>query len=200
MSCDIVVRLQRGDFAREFTVAGAGQVTALVGPSGSGKTSVLLAAAGLVRPLAGHVRIGGRTLFDAAAGIDVPARARGVGVVFQDGRLFPHLSVRANLGYARRSSGADVAAMADRLGLGDLLERWPRHLSGGEAQRVALGRALLARPAALLLDEPLAHVDAARAAAMLELIETASRAVPVLLVTHVMTEAKALGATIVRVT
>ena len=168
--------------------------TALVGPSGQGKTSLLLAIAGLVRPLAGHIRLKGRSLFDAAAGIDVPARQRNLGLAFQDVRLFPHLDVRANLGYAGRASAAEIADMAQRLGLAPLLARWPRHLSGGEARRVALGRALLARPAALLLDEPCAHLDAARAAGVLALIAAASRTTPVLLITHDPDEAAAIAA------
>jgi molybdate transport system ATP-binding protein len=172
-------------------------VTALVGPSGHGKTSLLLAIAGLVRPVAGHIRVGGRTLFDAT-GIDVPARNRNLGVMFQDVRLFPHLTVRANLAYAGRATPDDVVAMAARLGLSALLDRWPRHLSGGEARRTALGRALLAKPAALLLDEPLAHLDSALAHEMIGLLADISRTVPLLHVTHDLFEAKELGALIVR--
>ena len=191
---DIDVTLQRGDFTGRFTFVSDHAATALVGPSGQGKTSLLLAIAGLVRPLAGHIRLKGRSLFDAAAGIDVPARQRNLGLAFQDVRLFPHLDVRANLGYAGRASAAEIADMAQRLGLAPLLARWPRHLSGGEARRVALGRALLARPAALLLDEPCAHLDAARAAGVLALIAAASRTTPVLLITHDPGEAAAIAA------
>ncbi len=197
MSFDIAVTLQRGEFREAFSVRSSNRVTALVGASGSGKTSLLLAVAGLVRPLNGHIRVGGRTLFDAAAGIDVPARNRDLGVVFQDARLFPHLRVRDNLAYARRADAAAVSAMAARLGLESLLDRWPRHLSGGEARRVALGRALLAAPSALLLDEPLAHVDPARASEMLRLLREVSRDLPVLYITHVVSEAEQIDATIV---
>lgn len=191
---DIDVTLQRGDFTGRFAFVASGAATALVGPSGQGKTSLLLAIAGLVRPVAGHVRIGGRTLFDAAAGIDLLPRERALGLAFQDVRLFPHLDVRANLGYAGRATAAEISDMAQRLGLAPLLGRWPRHLSGGEARRVALGRALLARPAALLLDEPFAHLDAARAADLMALVAEISRATPVLLVTHDRAEATAVGA------
>jgi molybdate transport system ATP-binding protein len=191
---DVDVTLQRGDFSGRFAFVANGAATALVGPSGQGKTSLLLAIAGLVRPLAGHVRVAGRTLFDAAAGIDLSPRERNLGLAFQDGRLFPHLTVRANLGYAGRASATEIAAMAERLGLAPLLARWPRHLSGGEARRVALGRALLARPAALLLDEPFAHLDAARAADLMALVAGISRATPVLLVTHDRAEATAIAA------
>lgn len=191
---DIDVTLQRGDFTGRFAFVSDHAATALVGPSGQGKTSLLFAIAGLVRPLAGHIRLNGRSLFDAAAGIDVPARARNLGLAFQDVRLFPHLDVRANLGYAGRASAAEIADMAQQLGLAPLLARWPRHLSGGEARRVALGRALLARPAALLLDEPCAHLDAARAAGVLTLVAAASRTTPVLLITHDPAEAAAINA------
>lgn len=196
MSFDVAITLSRGDFTREVAFASDAPVTALVGASGGGKTSALLAIAGLVRPLAGHIRVGGRTLFDAAAGIDVPARARELGVMFQDSRLFPHMTVRANLGYAHRADPAAIEAMAGRLGIAPLLSRWPRNLSGGEARRVALGRALLARPAALLLDEPLAHLDPARADALLALISESAGSIPILYVTHDYGEATKLGATI----
>jgi molybdate transport system ATP-binding protein len=151
-----------------------------------------------VTPLAGHIRVGAMTLFDSRAGINLPARDRNLGVVFQDSRLFPHLSVRANLGYARRAGAAEVEAMAAQLGLAALIDRWPRHLSGGETRRVALGRALLAKPAALLLDEPLTNLDPARAESLLAVIAAASRAIPVLHVTHDASEAAQLGATIVQ--
>ena len=191
---DIDVTLQRGDFTGRFAFASGDGATALVGPSGRGKTSLLLAIAGLVRPVAGHIRVNGRSLFDAGAGIDVPARARNLGLAFQDVRLFPHLDVRANLGYAGRASAAEIADMAQQLGLTPLLGRWPRHLSGGEARRVALGRALLARPAALLLDEPCAHLDAVHAGRVLALVAAASRTTPVLLVTHNPAEASSVSA------
>ena len=197
---DVDVTLRREDFTGRFGFVATGAATALIGPSGQGKTSLLLAIAGLVRPLAGHVRINGRTLFDATAGVDLSPRDRNLGLVFQDVRLFPHLDVRANLGYAGRATAPEIAEMAQQLGLAPLLGRWPRHLSGGEARRVALGRALLARPAALLLDEPFAHLDAARAADLMALIAEISRATPVLLVTHDRAEAAAIGAKSVNIT
>jgi molybdate transport system ATP-binding protein len=197
MSFDVAISLRRGGFARDIAFASDTPVTALVGMSGSGKTSILLAIAGLVRPSAGHIRVAGRMLFDAGAGLDVPVAERRLGVVFQDGRLFPHRSVRANLGYAGRADPAEIAAMAERLGIVPLLDRWPRHLSGGEARRVALGRALLARPQALLLDEPLAHLDPARAAALLDLVAAVAREVPLLYVSHELREAERLGARII---
>jgi molybdate transport system ATP-binding protein len=196
---DVDISVQRGEFAGRFRFESTRPATAIVGPSGHGKTSLLLAIAGLVTPVAGHIRLGGRTLFDADAGIDLPARERNLGLVFQDVRLFPHLTVRANLGYAGRATPAEIAAMAARLGVTPLLGRWPRHLSGGEARRVALGRALLAHPAALLLDEPFAHLDAARAADVMTLVAMASATTPVLLVTHNITEAASIAAEMVNV-
>ena len=141
---------------------------ALFGDSGAGKTSVLNAIAGLLRPQRGRIVLDDRVLFDSAGGIDVGIAARRIGYVFQDGRLFPHLDVRANLLYGARSRGESVGAQLDvvvaLLELAPLLDRAPATLSGGERQRVAIGRALLASPRALLLDEPLTglHVDARR--------------------------------------
>ena len=144
----------------------AGGATALFGPSGAGKTSVVNMIAGLLTPDRGSIAIDDTVLFDSARGIDVPPHRRRIGYVFQEGRLFPHLSVRQNLDYGRRMSGhpRDVKEF-DRivalLDIGRLLDRRPRLLSGGERQRVAVGRALLMRPRLLLLDEPLASLDAA---------------------------------------
>lgn len=198
MSFDVDIQLGRGSFTREVRFRSDRPVTALVGPSGIGKSSVLLAVAGLLRPLAGHVRVAGEMLFDSAAGLDVRPRDRRLGLAFQDNRLFPHLSVAANLDYARAASPLAVAATARRLELTSLLDRWPRHLSGGEARRVALGRALLSDPAALLLDEPLTHLDARRKGAVLALLAEVSTRVPILYVTHDLAEAEALSATVVR--
>ena len=164
---DIDIRLRRGQFERHVRIAEEARVLALTGPSGAGKTSVLSAIAGLVRPQAGRIAIDARTLFDSSSGIDVPTHRRRIGYVFQDARLFPHRDVRANLLYGRHGARGDGAAFAldrvvDLLGIGHLLERRPANLSGGEAQRVAIGRALLSQPAILLLDEPLSSLDQAR--------------------------------------
>lgn len=179
--------------------ASTGRVIALVGPSGAGKSSVLNMVAGLLRPDSGRIVIGERTLFNSAMDVDVPARLRRAGYAFQDVRLFPHMRVRANLLYG--APGPErLGAVAAMLGLSDLLGRWPRHLSGGEAQRVSIGRALLSEPAFLLLDEPLAHLDRARGEEVLAMIARARDAtgVPVLYVTHRIEEAHALGADVVR--
>ena len=164
---DIDVQLRRGRFERQVRITGDARVLALTGPSGAGKTSVLHAIAGLVRPVAGRIAIDGRTLFDSQGGVDVPTHRRRIGYVFQDARLFPHRDVRANLLYGRHGARGDGAAFAldrvvDLLGIGHLLERRPANLSGGEAQRVAIGRALLSQPAILLFDEPLSSLDQPR--------------------------------------
>lgn len=161
---DVDIALDRGGRTIAVRFAGGAGVTALCGPSGIGKSSVLAAIAGLLRPRAGHVRVLGETLFDHASGIDVPAERRACGMVFQDLRLFPHLNVEHNLRYGerrvppeRRIIGFDEAV--DFLDIAPLLRRRVSTLSGGEAQRVAIGRAVLSGPRFLLLDEPLAALD-----------------------------------------
>lgn len=162
----IDVELRRGTFHRQVRIEEDARVLALVGHSGAGKTTVLNAIAGLVRPRAGRIEVDGHCLFDQARGIDLPTHRRRVGYVFQDARLFPHLDVRHNLLYGRhgRSGGTRFGfdAVVDLLGIAPLLARPTRNLSGGEAQRVAIGRALLSQPAILLFDEPLSALDQAR--------------------------------------
>lgn len=177
--------------------AGPG-ITALCGPSGAGKTSVLNMIAGLLEPDRGYIAVEGTTLFDSTADLDVPAHQRGVGYVFQDVRLFPHMRVRANLRYggARETK---IAEMATFLGIDDLLDRWPQTLSGGEAQRVAIGRALLREPRLLLMDEPLSALDRTRRNEILGLLERMrdSLSLPILYVTHDRAEAERLAGRIV---
>lgn len=182
-----------------FGVPEAG-VTALFGPSGCGKSTILAAVAGLLRPEAGRVVLGGEVLLDTATGRCLPPERRRCGLVFQDARLFPHMNVDANLRFGARRAPADAAGpgfdqVVALLGLGPLLGRRPAGLSGGEKQRVALGRALLARPRLLLLDEPLAALDAARRAEVLPFLarlrETAR--MPILYVTHALDEVDALA-------
>lgn len=179
-------------------------VTVLFGRSGSGKTTIVNAVAGLLRPDGGRIALGGRVLLDTDAGIDLPARRRRVGYVFQDGRLFPHLSVAANLDYGRRllpraARREDPARVIEMLGLGALLDRRPGALSGGEKQRVAIGRALLASPDLLLADEPLAALDEARKAAILPYLERLAGevSVPILYVSHAPAEVARLATTVV---
>jgi len=163
----IAVEKTLGEFAVNVAFTSESGVTALFGPSGAGKTTIVNMIAGLLKPDSGRIALNSDVVFDAAAGINLPTWRRRIGYVFQEGRLFPHLSVRHNLDYGRWMSGeaADPAAFAhavELLDIGHLLDRRPGKLSGGERQRVAIGRALLMRPRLLLLDEPLASLDAAR--------------------------------------
>ncbi len=177
-------------------------VTALFGPSGAGKSTVLAAAAGLLRPDACRIAIGERTIADTAAGLWLPPERRRIGLVFQDAKLFPHMSVATNLRYGlRRAPAGEIGldAVVELLGIGALLARRPHTLSGGERQRVAIGRALLAQPRLLLMDEPLASLDAARKADILPYLArlTASLKLPVLYVTHAFEEVAQLADTLV---
>lgn len=191
MSFDVDVSIRRGERLIRAAFQADGGLTALFGPSGAGKTSVLDALAGLVRPEQGRLEVAGEVLFDGDAGIDLAPEARACGYVFQDSRLFPHRSVSQNLLYgwhlapeARRwMEPAEAIAF---LGIGHLLERRPRTLSGGEAQRVAIGRALLSGPRFLLMDEPLASLDAARREEIMRVIERVrdELRLPILYVSH----------------
>src|SRR5882762_589772 len=163
----VAVEHRLGDFRLDAAFESGGGLTALFGRSGSGKTSLVNAIAGLIRPTRGHIAVDGEVLTDTATGVFVPARRRHVGYVFQEGRLFPHLSVRQNLLYGRwfagvRGGGGEIDRVVELLDIGALLRRRPAGLSGGEKQRVALGRALLAQPRLLIMDEPLASLDERR--------------------------------------
>jgi molybdate transport system ATP-binding protein len=196
-------------FALDTAFVSRAMRTALMGASGSGKSTVLMALAGLLPGVRGHVRIGAHTLLDSAAGIDLPARARGVGVVFQDYALFPHLTVAQNLEFGVRRLGhriaeadrAHIDALVGQFGLATLREARPGHLSGGQRQRVALARALAPRPHLLLLDEPLSALDAPlRTRLRAELAEMLERVrVPTLLVTHDPADVEALAQAVVRI-
>ncbi|GAB2509166.1 ATP-binding cassette domain-containing protein [Lysobacter humi (ex Lee et al. 2017)] len=198
---DIDVDLQRGGFRRHVRIASDARVLALVGTSGSGKTSLLHAIAGLVRPRTGRIAVDGRVLFDAAARVDVPVHRRAIGYVFQDGRLFPHLDVRANLLYGAGDTRDAFDSTVALLGLETLLSRRTPTLSGGEVQRVALGRALLARPRLLLLDEPLAMLDPERRDELLPYLERVrdASAVPIIYVSHQRAEVERLADAVHRV-
>ena len=179
-------------------------VTSLFGPSGAGKTSVINAVAGLTRPDHARITLEGDVLTDTAARIFQPVHRRRVGYVFQEGRLFPHLDVRRNLTYGPRVTGTPMGTAAfdnvvALLGVGALLDRKPSQLSGGEKQRIAIGRALLSRPRLLLLDEPLAALDEARKAEILPYLERIrdEAEVPMLHVSHSPTEVARLATTVV---
>jgi molybdate transport system ATP-binding protein len=185
-----------------FEAAG---VTALFGPSGSGKTSLINMIAGLMTPDAGRLTLDGEVLFDAARGVNVKPWKRRIGTVFQEGRLFPHLSVKHNLDYGRWMSGlpADGTAFAhtvELLDIGHLIGRRPGKLSGGERQRIAIGRALLMKPRLLLLDEPLASLDAARKAEILPYLERLrdDAGVPMIYVSHDAGEVARISTHVVR--
>jgi molybdate transport system ATP-binding protein len=170
-------------------------VTALFGPSGAGKTTIVNAIAGLFRPREGRIAINGRVVLDTKAGVFVPPQQRRTGTVFQDARLFPHMSVEDNLRFgwrraADRASEGEIAHVTELLGLAHLLARAPGNLSGGEKSRVALGRALLSSPEILLLDEPLAALDAARRAEILPYLERLrdETKLPMIYVSHAVDE------------
>ena len=205
MSLDVDVDHRRGAFRLQARFTAAPGLTALFGRSGSGKTSLVSIVGGLIRPDRGRVTIDGQTLVDTERGLFVPTHKRRIGYVFQDSRLFPHLSVRRNLLYGRwfaRGNGgaaADLGSVVELLGIGHLLERQPESLSGGEKQRVAIGRALLARPRLLLMDEPLASLDEARRAEILPFVERLrdEARVPILYVSHSVAEVARLATTVV---
>ncbi|MGB3754391.1 MAG: ATP-binding cassette domain-containing protein [Parerythrobacter sp.] len=175
-------------------------LVALRGPSGAGKTTTLNTIAGLLTPPQGHIRIGGNTLFDSVEGIDLPPARRGCGYVFQDSRLFPHLTVSANLRYGMTPTDpAAFVRIVSLLALEPLLAQRPGILSGGETRRVAIGRALLSSPSVLLLDEPLASLDGARADDILTHIEAVrdTLAVPTIYVSHDAAEISRLTDTVI---
>jgi len=192
---EIAIEKRLGAFSLDarFAAPDSG-ITALFGRSGAGKTSLVNALAGLIRPDRGRIAVAGVPLFDSERGIDVPPEKRRLGYVFQEGRLFPHYSVRGNLLYGRKRAGDTDGPSFDTivalLGIADLLERRPADLSGGEKQRVAIGRALLASPRLLLMDEPLASLDATRKAEILPFIERLrdELKLPVFYVSHEMDE------------
>ena len=189
-------------FALDIAFEAPGGVTVLFGRSGSGKTTIINVVAGLLRPAAGRIAVDNRVLLDTAAGTSVPTHRRQLGYIFQEGRLFPHMTVRQNLLYGRwfaQRRRAEVGHVVEMLGLGSLLARRPATLSGGEKQRVAIGRALLAEPDVILADEPLAALDDTRKAEILPYFERLrdESAVPILYVSHAAPEVARLATTVV---
>ncbi len=183
--------------AVSFAAPSAG-VIALFGPSGAGKSSVIAALAGLLRPAEARIVLDGVVLCDSRLRVWIPPERRRLGMVFQDARLFPHLSVASNLRFGQRRAPPgpiEFATVVDLLGIGALLHRAPHALSGGERQRIAIGRALLSQPRLLLLDEPLASLDPSRRADILPFIAALRRelAIPVVYVTHALEELAALA-------
>ncbi|SFH17286.1 molybdate transport system ATP-binding protein [Palleronia marisminoris] len=201
MSLRVEVRRAVPGFTLDAAFEAPAGVTVLFGPSGSGKTTLVNAIAGLVQPDAGRIAVGDRVLFDSRAGVDVPVHRRGLGTVFQDARLFPHLTVRQNLCYGRWFARVrqPLGPVVEMLGIGHLLDRRPAALSGGERQRVAIGRALLSAPRLILADEPLAALDDARKREILPYFERLrdEAGVPILYVSHNAAEVARLATTVV---
>src|SRR5215467_4454571 len=205
MTLAIDIRHRLGSLQLDAKFDTGGGLVALFGRSGSGKTSIVNIIAGLIRPDHGCVVNDDVVLVDTARGIFVPRHRRRIGYVFQEGRLFPHLTVRQNLLYGRwfapraAGRGDDLERVVDLLGIGSLLERRPGRLSGGEKQRVAIGRALLADPRLLLMDEPLASLDEARKGEILPYIERLrdESRIPIVYVSHAIAEVTRLATTIV---
>jgi molybdate transport system ATP-binding protein len=205
----VAVAHRFGDFALDAAFEATGGLTALFGRSGSGKTSLINAIAGLLRPERGRIVLDGRVLTDTGQGLFLPARRRRIGYVFQEARLFPHMSVRQNLLYGRWFAppgdmekgrrARDSDDVIDLLGIAGLLGRRPANLSGGEKQRVAIGRALLSRPRLLVMDEPLAALDEARKGEILPYIERLrdEAGVPIVYVSHAVAEVARLATTMV---
>lgn len=185
MTISVSIEIGFDGFNLNAAFDSAGQVTAIYGPSGAGKSTILNAISGLVTPDAGRVQVAKRVLFDAAEKINSAPHHRRIGYVFQDPRLFPHMSVRRNIAYGA-SDEFDAADLCDILGITHLLDRRTSHLSGGEAQRVAIARALATEPDVLLMDEPLTALDVARRAEVIpylkRLVQTTS--VPLVVVSH----------------
>lgn len=198
LKIDIAIRFP--EFELKVAYDQSIRVLAVTGRSGIGKTSLLNSIAGLIEPADGTISIDDEVLFDRDAGISVPVHKRQIGYVFQDARLFPHLSVAHNLDYAahlarHRKSLINRDHVIALLGIGDVLERHPHNLSGGEKQRVAIARALLTAPRLILLDEPISAIDRTRGKMILRMLQDLKNeiAVPMILVSHNMDDIAALA-------
>jgi len=204
LAVDVEKRL--GDFELAAKFEAAGGVTALFGPSGAGKSTLVNLIAGLLAPDRGRIALDDHVLFDSATGINLPPHRRRIGYVFQEGRLFPHLTVAQNLDYGRwmqklPANTAETERVVALLDIGHLLRRRPGRLSGGERQRVAMGRALLMKPLLLLLDEPLASLDRAR---KLEILPYLARLrdeakIPMIYVSHQAGEIVRIASQVIRI-
>ncbi len=204
MSLSLEITHQMPDFSLSVSFEVPPGITALFGPSGSGKTTVINAVSGLLKPDAGRIILAGEPIFDTSLRINLPPHKRRLGYVFQDGRLFPHLSVEKNLLYGQRFAlqdepGPSLESVSELLGISSLLQRAPGGLSGGEKQRVAIGRALLSRPRMLLMDEPLAALDEPRKEEILPYLERLrdQTDIPILYVSHSVAEVARLATSVV---
>lgn len=206
MSFDVDIAAKRGSFDIAAAFRADPGLTVLFGPSGAGKTSILDLIAGILAPARGRIAVDGHVLYDANARINLPPEQRRVGYIFQNARLFPHLSVRANLLYGHKLTAseqryAEPDHIIEMLAIGHLLTRKPGSLSGGEQQRVAIGRAILASPRLLLMDEPLASLDEARKREILPYIERLrdELKIPILYVTHLASEVERLADVVIEI-
>jgi molybdate transport system ATP-binding protein len=187
---DINLSGQAGALKIDAAFAASAGILGISGPSGAGKTSLLHMIAGIAKPVSGYIKLSRVTLFDSKAGICLVPNHRSIGFVFQNSRLFPHMSVRNNLTYAAKAQGIATDQNFDEivtaLDIGQLLQRSPKHLSGGEIQRVAIGRALLSKPKLLIMDEPLTSVDMARRQTILDYLKRISKTkqIPMIYVSH----------------
>jgi len=210
LEVDIRKTLQSGERRFELKAAFSSQndLTVIFGASGSGKSLTIQAIAGLVTPEQGRIAVGGETLFDGRQGINLPARTRGVGYLFQDYALFPHLSVRDNIGYPLKKSWPfsllpddrqEIAEIMAAFEIAHLAGSYPAELSGGQKQRVALARAMIKKPSILLLDEPFSALDSMlRHRMRMELLEIRQRfAVPLVVITHDPADVEVFGDTLV---
>ena len=208
---DVDIKLPLGHFVLDVTFASDCRSIALFGPSGSGKTSLANVMAGLLTPQSGHICINGTILFDREAGINLTPQQRGIGYVFQDNRLFPHMTIKANLVYGlkwaiQNQQGPTFDDIIALLDIGHLLQRTPATLSGGESQRVAIGRALLMRPRIVLLDEPLASLDHERKAEIIHYLlkirqaSLAASLAPMITISHAPDEVNRLADEVVMMT
>lgn len=204
MNLSVTLRHQFGDFDLDAAFDAPGGITMLFGRSGSGKTTIINALAGLLRPRSGRIAVEDWVMFDSQTGTELAPQRRRIGYIFQEGRLFPHLTVAQNLKYGqwfapKSAPREDMGRIVEMLGIGALLSRRPALLSGGEKQRVAIGRALLSSPRLLLADEPLAALDAARKAEILPYFERLrdELEIPIVYVSHSAAEVTRLATTLV---
>ena len=192
---EVQARLKRKNFELDASLQLTQRVNAIYGPSGSGKSTLLSIIAGITQPDSGRIMINGECLFDSELQINIPIHGRKIGLVFQDGRLFPHLTVENNLSYALnftpvQKQQSQLKQIVELLEIGQLLNQRPHQLSGGEKQRVALGRALLSSPRLLMLDEPLASLDERLKSQILPFLKKVADEVeiPMIYISHSMDE------------
>jgi molybdate transport system ATP-binding protein len=201
---EVKASLKRNHFDLDVDLRLGERVTALFGPSGAGKSTILSIIAGIVAPTHGRVVIEGECLFDSKQNINIPIYKRRIGLVFQDGKLFPHLTVEENLSYALNLTFTDsrqftYLQILELLELGRLLKQKPHQLSGGEKQRVAIGRALLSSPRLLMLDEPLASLDERLKKQILPFLKLVAEeiSIPMIFISHSIEEVQQITSNII---